>query len=89
MSLKETSPSTKPRFKIGDAVIITDSALTYAGLDVTDFSGSTRVGLIVSIKNSRDAFDLDNDSNLAEVVFSTGESDWIWEEDLLSINSKT
>lgn len=89
MSLKETSRLIEPQFNVGEAVIITDSALTYAGLDARDFDGNERVGLIIAIENARSKFDLDNDSNLVEIMFSTGESDWIWEEDLLPINSKT
>jgi len=79
----------EPQFNVGEAVIITDLALTYAGLDAQGFGGDERVGLVIAIENARDKFDLDNDSNLAEIMFSTGESDWVWEEDLLPINYKT
>ena len=80
---------TNSKFIIGDAVIITDTALIYAGLEIDHSNSPERFGLVIGIENARDKFDLDNDSNLLEIMFPTGKADWIWEEDLIPINCKT
>ena len=73
-------------FSPGDAVIISDTALIYSGLSV-DHPSDTRIGLVLSIQNAREKMDLDNDANLVETLLSSGEVEWIWEQDLVNLNS--
>jgi len=89
MSSKEIFLLTRAKFTIGEAVIITNTALIYAGLEVNYSNSPLQTGIVISIENAREKFDLDNDSNLLEIMFSDGSTDLIWEEDLVQINSET
>ena len=85
MNWKEVSQSTSPFMK-GDAVIVSDAALIYSGVK-QDGSTETRVGLVLSIQNARQQMDLDNDDNLVETLLPDGSIEWIWEQDLVKLNS--
>ena len=74
------------KFKKGDAVLVSDAALIYSGLSY-DGTSDTRVGLVIRIENARSTMDLDNDDNLVETLLPDGEIEWIWEQDLVKLNS--
>ena len=70
----------------GDAVLVSDAALIYSGLS-PDGTSDKRVGLVISIQNARSYMDLDNDDNLVETLLPDGTIEWIWEQDLIKLNS--
>ena len=73
-------------FKKGDAVIVSDTALIYSGVSL-DGSSLKRTGLVLRIQNARQQMDLDNDDNLVETLLPDGSVEWIWEQDLVNLNS--
>lgn len=73
-------------FRKGDAVIVSDAALIYSGV-LKAGSAEKRVGLVLSIQNARQQMDLDNDDNLVETLLPDGSVEWIWEQDLVNLNS--
>ena len=74
------------KFSKGDAVLVSDSALIYSGLDPEIF-GNERVGLVLDIQDAREQMNLDNDDNLVETLLPDGSIEWIWEQDLIHLNS--
>ncbi len=79
------SQSTSP-FKKGDVVIVSDVALIYSGV-LQDGQDKESTGLVLSIQNARHQMNLDNDDNMVETLLSDGSIEWLWEQDLVKLNS--
>ena len=82
---KKVSQLASP-FRKGDVVIVSDAALIYSGI-FQEGSNAKRTGLVLSIQNARHQMNLDNDENMVETLLCDGSIEWLWEQDLVKLNS--